>query len=83
MIGRQIGQYKITGQLGKGGMGEVWKARHTLLRGMRAIKVIKAAISRDPTFRARFLTEGQTMMRVKHPGVVEVTDLDETRHAHA
>ncbi len=73
------GRYELVRRLGVGGMGEVWQARHTLLDGMRAIKVIKASISRDPTFRERFLSEGQTMMRVKHPGVVEVTDLDETR----
>ncbi len=72
-------RYELVERLGKGGMGEVWKARHILLQGMRAIKVIKASISRDPAFRQRFLKEGQTMMRVKHPGVVEVTDLDETR----
>src|SRR5439155_2982531 len=72
-------RYELIERLGKGGMGEVWKARHTLLQGMRAIKVIKASISRDPAFRQRFLHEGQTMMRVKHAGVVEVTDLDETR----
>lgn len=72
-------RYELIERLGKGGMGEVWKARHTLLQGMRAIKVIKAQISRDPAFRQRFLQEGQTMMRVKHPGVVEVTDLDETK----
>jgi tRNA A-37 threonylcarbamoyl transferase component Bud32 len=72
-------RYELVERLGKGGMGEVWKARHILLQGLRAIKVIKASISRDATFRQRFLKEGQTMMRVKHPGVVEVTDLDETR----
>jgi serine/threonine protein kinase len=72
-------RYELVERLGKGGMGEVWKARHILLQGLRAIKVIKASISRDATFRQRFLKEGQTMMRVKHQGVVEVTDLDETR----
>jgi formylglycine-generating enzyme required for sulfatase activity/tRNA A-37 threonylcarbamoyl transferase component Bud32 len=72
-------RYELIERLGKGGMGEVWKAKHILLQGHRAIKVIKASISRDATFRQRFLQEGQTMMRVKHPGVVEVTDLDETR----
>ncbi len=73
------GRYTLVRRLGKGGMGEVWRARHNLLQGDRAIKVIKASISRDRQFRERFLKEGQTMMRVKHPGVVEVTDLDETR----
>ena len=72
-------RYELVERLGKGGMGEVWKAKHILLQGMRAIKVIKASISMDPSFRQRFLKEGQTMMRVKHSGVVEVTDLDETR----
>jgi tRNA A-37 threonylcarbamoyl transferase component Bud32 len=62
--------------LGKGGMGEVWKARHALLRGYRAIKVIAPALSRDAEFRGRFLHEGQVMMRVRHPSIVEVTDLD-------
>ncbi len=73
------GRYTLVKRLGKGGMGEVWLAHHNLLEGLRAIKVIKASISRDKEFRARFLTEGQTMMSVKHPGVVEVTDLDEVR----
>jgi len=78
--GEQLaGRYTLVKRLGKGGMGEVWQARHNLLQGFRAIKVIKASISKDKAFRARFLTEGQTMMSVKHPGVVEVTDLDETR----
>lgn len=72
-------RYELTRRLGKGGMGEVWAAKHILLQGMRAIKLIKASISRDPEFRKRFLAEGQAMMRVKHPYVVEVTDLDETR----
>ncbi len=73
------GRYTLVKRLGKGGMGEVWLAHHNLLEGLRAIKVIKASISRDKEFRARFLTEGQTMMSVKHPGVVEVTDLDQVR----
>ena len=72
-------RYSLVKRLGKGGMGEVWMARHMLLEGHRAIKVIKASISSDPAFRERFLAEGQTMMSVKHPGVVEVTDLDELR----
>jgi len=72
-------RYELLERLGKGGMGEVWKAKHILLQGERAIKVIKSSISRDAAFRQRFLREGQTMMRIKHPGVVEVTDLDETR----
>lgn len=72
-------RYELLELLGRGGMGEVWKARHALLRGYRAIKVIAPALSQDGEFRSRFLHEGQVMMRVRHPGVVEVTDLDAIR----
>ena len=78
--GQLTNRYRLVSRLGKGGMGEVWRARHMLLDGDFAIKVIKSSISKDKSFRARFLTEGQTMMSVKHPGVVEVSDLDQTQN---
>jgi len=47
-VGTQLGSYEIIALIGKGGMGEVWRARDTKLKREVAIKILPDAFSRDP-----------------------------------
>ena len=53
-IGRQLGSYEITALLGKGGMGEVYRARDTKLKREVAIKILPDEFSRDQSRHLRW-----------------------------
>jgi serine/threonine protein kinase len=65
--------YEILGELGRGGMGIVYKARQTGLKRLVALKVIRAG-SRE---RARFRAEAQAIARLQHPHIVQVHEITE------
>jgi eukaryotic-like serine/threonine-protein kinase len=71
---RQFGQYRLLEKLGAGGMGEVYKAEHVLLKRPCAIKLIKAASEADATAIARFEKEVKTTAKLTHWNTVEVYD---------
>jgi serine/threonine-protein kinase len=75
--GRELGSYQITRRIGTGGMGEVYEAVHTKLRKRVALKTLKQALARSGEARARFLREGETASRLRHPHVVDITDVGE------
>ncbi len=62
---------------GQGGMGVVYKARHTRLDRVVALKVLHQDASRDPAFAERFLREARALARLSHPGIVAVHDFGE------
>jgi tRNA A-37 threonylcarbamoyl transferase component Bud32 len=68
------GKYEILGHLATGGMGEVYQARHIHLHAVRCIKVIKPALTADPTYRQRFLREARLATQIHHPNVAVVHD---------
>src|SRR5688572_15668378 len=68
------GKYEIVGLLGVGGMGEVYKARHLHLGAFRSIKVMKAILMADETYRQRFLREAQLATHIHHPNVAVMHD---------
>ena len=74
MIGRTIGPYQILAELGRGGMGEVYRARDTRLDRDVAIKVIPAALARDPDRVARFEREARSVAALSHPNILTIHD---------
>ena len=77
-LGR-IGTYEITGLIGRGGMGAVFKALDPPLGRTVAVKAIDPALAADPAVRARFAREAKAMAAVSHPHVVPVYAVDEHR----
>jgi predicted Ser/Thr protein kinase/tetratricopeptide (TPR) repeat protein len=72
-----IGKYRVVGTIGKGAMGEVYKAKDPLLNRYVAIKTIAPALASDPDFRKRFQREAQSAAQLNHPNIVTVFDFGE------
>jgi hypothetical protein len=70
--GARVGNYRLLGLLGKGGMGAVYEAMHLYIERRAAIKVLHAQLSQNSEFRTRFLNEARAVNRIQHPGLVEV-----------
>jgi eukaryotic-like serine/threonine-protein kinase len=69
--------YEIDRQIGRGGMGEVWLARHTRLAGKQvAIKVLHVQGNVTPEALARFRREAEIAARLEHPNIVQVLDFN-------
>lgn len=66
--------YQIEGELGKGGMGVVYRARHIALDRVVALKVIDPKFVRDPEFIKSFALEAKLVARLSHPNIVSVYD---------
>ncbi len=77
--GAKLGPYEITGPLGSGGMGEVYKARDTRLDRTVAIKVLPAHVAADPDLRARFEREARAVAALQHPHICTLFDVGEAR----
>ena len=78
MIGQRLGPYEITGKLGEGGMGEVYRATDTKLRREVAIKVLPAAFTADKERLARFEREAQLLAQLHHPNIASIFGLEES-----
>ena len=70
--GTRLGRYGIVRLLGRGGMGQVYLARHELQKTLHALKILPSEFSGRPVFVERFRNELQTMARLQHPNVVHV-----------
>src|SRR5215475_10726255 len=73
--GTTLGRYEIKRQLGRGGMGAVYEAVHRDLKKRVAVKVLSPALAANEEARQRFLREGEAASRIRHPHVVDVTDV--------
>ena len=70
--GTRLGAYEVTGSLGAGGMGEVYRARDTKLHRDVAIKVLPAHFASDRGRLARFEREAQSLAALNHPHIAQI-----------
>jgi eukaryotic-like serine/threonine-protein kinase len=76
--GTRLGPYEITGQIGAGGMGEVYRARDTKLQRDVAIKILREAVAHDSERLARFEREARTLASLNHPNIGQIHGLEES-----
>jgi len=74
LVGQTLGSFRITGTLGEGGMGQVYRAEHVLIGRKAAIKVLSSEVASDPDVVARFFNEARAVNDIRHPNIVEATD---------
>jgi serine/threonine protein kinase len=72
--GVQLGPYRLIERIGKGGMGEVWRAEHVLLGRHAAVKVLNAVVSGSEEVVARFFNEARAATAIADPGIVQIFD---------
>jgi serine/threonine protein kinase len=75
--GTRLGAYEIVSLLGKGGMGEVYRAKDTKLGRDVALKILPDAFTNDPERLARFRREAQVLASLNHPHIGAIYGLDE------
>jgi len=77
VTGTRLGSYEITGPLGSGGMGEVYRARDSKLNRDVALKVLPDLFANDPERLARFQREAQVLASLNHPNIGGIYGLEE------
>ena len=75
--GPEAGRYQIVGELGRGGMGIVYKVQDTVLDRLVAFKVLPQAVSENPQAITNFMREAQAAAKLNHPNIVTVYDTGE------
>src|ERR1700736_4946195 len=75
--GLKLGPYEILAPIGKGGMGEVWKARDSKLKRDVALKVLPDAFARDPERMARFQREAEVLASLNHPNIAAIYGVED------
>ncbi len=77
MVGKSLSHYRILDELGRGGMGIVYKAQDTKLDRVVAIKVLPASALSSEDDRARFYREAKSAAQLHHPHIAAVFEIDE------
>src|SRR5215212_2703102 len=75
-LGTRLGPYEVTGQIGAGGMGEVYRATDTNLKRQVAIKVLPASVAADAERLARFQREAEILAALNHPNIAHIHGLE-------
>ena len=78
MIGRQILHYKVLEELGRGGMGVVYKAQDLKLDRFVALKFLSPQLGEDEEDKKRFIREAKTASALDHNNIGTIYEIDET-----
>ena len=75
--GTPFGRYRLVELLGRGGMGEVWRAHDTATNRIVAIKLLPPHLAQDDTFVRRFRREAEAAARLNSPHIIPIHDYGE------
>ncbi|PYQ11718.1 MAG: hypothetical protein DMH00_07440 [Acidobacteria bacterium] len=78
MIGQTLKNYRVEELLGRGGMGEVYRALDTRLGRPVALKVLRPEVVQDPDRRRRFIQEARAASAVNHPAIAQIYEIEES-----
>jgi serine/threonine-protein kinase len=78
ILGARIGQYRVVEEIGRGGMGVVYRVVHEEIGRVAAVKILSGARAASPAAARRFVNEARAVSRVDHPGVAKIFDFGET-----
>ncbi len=73
-----VGDYRVVGFLGRGGMGEVYHFYHEQLNRSVAVKVLGSHVSLDETYKARFINEARVQANLHHPNIAALYNFQST-----
>src|ERR1700730_708795 len=76
-VGDRLSSYEILALIGKGGMGEVYRARDTKLKRDVAVKVLPPAFANDPDRMARFQREAEMLASLNHPNIAAIYGVED------
>ncbi len=83
MIGKTLGHYQILSRLGKGGMGEVFRAHDSQLGRDVAVKVLPEAFAANAERTGRFKREARVLASLNHPNIASIYGIEESGSGHA
>jgi serine/threonine protein kinase len=78
LIGQQVQGYVIEAEVGRGGMAQVYRARHRVLDRVSALKILLPELAGDENFVERFLREARAAARLEHPNIVPIYEIGQT-----
>jgi eukaryotic-like serine/threonine-protein kinase len=71
-VGMLVGEYRVTGKIGEGGMGTVYAGVHPVIGKKVALKLLNPALAADPATVARFVSEARSVNHIQHPNIVDI-----------
>jgi serine/threonine-protein kinase len=72
VAGDMVGEYRITGELGRGSFGDVYASEHPLIGKMAAVKVLKRQFTSDPEVISRFISEARAVNKIRNRNIIDI-----------